>query len=181
MSDERLREKRLSSRRAFDGRLLKVDCDEVELSNGLRTTREVIRHPGAVMVVPMFDDNSVLLERQFRYALERVFIEFPAGKIDEGEDPLVTGKRELLEETGYAAREWSELATIHNAIGYADERIVLYVARGLEKREAALDDDEMLDVFRAPLADLVAWIADGKVTDVKTIIGALMVARRLGI
>lgn len=170
--DHHLKEVRVDGGLAYDGSFLKVQKDTVRLPNGRSATREYIHHPGAVVVLPMFDDGSVLLERQFRYPLDRVFIEFPAGKIDPGEEALACAKRELLEETGYTARDWQFVCTIHNAIAYADEHLDIFLARGLTTGERKLDDEEFLDVFQASVDDLLAWVREGKVTDVKTIIGA---------
>jgi ADP-ribose pyrophosphatase len=170
--DEHLKEKYVDGRKVYDGAFLKVQCDTVALPDGKHTVREYFRHPGAVVILPLFDDGSVLLERQFRYPLDRVFIEFPAGKIDPNEDPLECAKRELLEETGYVATEWQFLCTIHNAIAYSDEHLDIYLARGLTAGERKLDEGEFLDIFKAPLSDLMQWVKDGSVTDVKTIIGA---------
>ncbi|MGD9953686.1 MAG: NUDIX domain-containing protein [Burkholderiales bacterium] len=170
-----LTETPLDSEQVFDGRLLKVYRDRVRLPDGATSVREYIRHPGAVAVVALFDDGQVLLERQFRYPLRRTFVEIPAGKLEPGEDHLVTGKRELLEETGYVAREWRKLGQIHNAIGYSDELIEIWLARGLEKREARLADGEFLEVFALPLAEAQAMARDGRITDVKTVTGLLWV------
>ena len=170
--DQHLKEIRVDGKLAYDGSFLKVQRDIVRLPDDNNTVREYIRHPGAVVILPLFEDGSILLERQFRYPLDRVFIEFPAGKIDEREDPLACAKRELQEETGYTATEWQFLCTIHNAIAYSDEHLDLYLARGLTAGERKLDDGEFLDIFKAPLSDLMTWVKDGGVTDVKTIIGA---------
>ena len=171
MSDN-LKETCLSTEQVYDGHFLKVQRDLVRLPDGRTTHREYIKHPGAVVILPLFADGSVLLERQYRYPLHRVFIEFPAGKIDPGEDPLVCAKRELLEETGYTATDWHFLCSIHNAIAYSDERLDIYLARGLTAGERQLDEGEFLDIFKAPLTDLLSWVRDGSVTDVKTVIGA---------
>lgn len=157
---------------AYQGHFLTVQCDNVALPDGKITQREYIRHPGAVVILPLFDDGSVLLERQFRYPLDRVFIEFPAGKLDAGEDPLNCAKRELQEETGYTATDWQFVCTIHNAIAYSDEHLDLYFARGLVAGPRKLDDGEFLETFSSPLAQLLEWIRMGQITDVKTIIGA---------
>lgn len=179
LSSDRLREVPLSSEDVFKGKLLDIKRDTVQLPNGATATREYILHPGASMIVPLLPDGQVILERQYRYPLHRAFIEFPAGKIDPGEAPLATAQRELLEETGYTASNWTELTTIHNAIGYANERIVLFLAEGLERGLQQLDEHEFVEVFTAPLKDLMRWIAQGEVSDVKTIVGAFFVQNLL--
>jgi len=171
MSDEHLKEVKVEGKIAFDGDFLKVQADTVQLPDGKISLREYIRHPGAVVILPVFDDNSVLLERQFRYPLNRVFIEFPAGKIDPNEESLATAKRELQEETGYTASDWKFVCTIHNAIAYSDECLDIFVARGLKSGVPKLDDGEFLETFRAPMSDVLAWVREGKITDVKTVIG----------
>jgi ADP-ribose pyrophosphatase len=168
-----LEEKRIGGEVVYAGRLLEVHRDRVRLPDGSEGVREYIRHPGAVAIVALFDDRRVLLERQFRYPLARAFIEIPAGKLERGEDPLVTGKRELLEETGYVAKEWRRLGQIHNAIGYSDEVIEIWLARGLERREQRLAEGEFLEVFTVPLAEAQAMARDGRITDVKTLTGLL--------
>jgi ADP-ribose pyrophosphatase len=129
--DSHLRETRIDGELAYDGHFLKVTRDRISLPDGSETQREFIRHPGAVVILPLLDDGRVLLERQFRYPNDRVFIEFPAGKIDPGEASLATAKRELEEETGYTASEWNFVCTIHNAIAYSDEHLDIFLARGL--------------------------------------------------
>ena len=178
-TSERLNEATLSSESVFKGRLLDVRRDKVRLPNGAESNREYVVHPGAAMVVPLLADGQVLLVRQYRYPLHRAFIEFPAGKIDPGESPRQTAERELIEETGYRAGNFTELTTIHNAIGYSDERIVLYLAEDLTVGEQELDEHEFVELFTAPLSQLMAWIAAGEVTDVKTIIGAFFVQQHL--
>jgi ADP-ribose pyrophosphatase len=172
-----LTETEVESTEAWRGKFLRVNFDQVRLPDGRIASREYLLHPGAVMVVPMFDDGRVVLERQYRYPVRKTFIEFPAGKIDPGEDPLVCGQRELLEETGYVASRWDRLGEIHNAIGYSNERIELWLARGLELKERKLDEGEFLDVFIAPLSELLDAIHAGRVTDVKTIVGAYWAER----
>jgi ADP-ribose pyrophosphatase len=157
----------------FDGDLLKVHRDTVRLPDGSQGRREYIRHPGAVAVVALFEDGSVLLERQFRYPHRRVFVELPAGKVDPGEPHLDTAKRELLEETGYVAAEWTRLGVMHTSIGYTDEAIELYLARKLTKKTAQLDAGEFLEVFSLPFDEAVAMVRDGGITDSKTVIGLL--------
>lgn len=168
-----LEEKRIDGETVFSGRLLKAHRDRVRLPDGKEAVREYLRHPGAVAIVALLEDGQVLLERQFRYPLARTFIEIPAGKLEPGEDPLETGKRELLEETGHVAREWRRLGHIHNAIGYSDEVIEIWLARGLERREAKLAEGEFLEVYALPLAEAQAMARDGRITDVKTIVGLL--------
>ena len=170
--DRHLRETRIDGDLVYDGRFIKVQRDTVRLPDGKTTTREYITHPGAVVILPLFEDGTVLLERQYRYPLDQVFIEFPAGKIDSGEEPLATAKRELQEETGYTANDWQFVCTIHNAIAYADEHLDIFLARGLTLGERQLDEGEFLDTFRAPLTDVLAWVKQGEITDVKTVIGA---------
>ncbi len=167
-----LAEETLDSRLVYTGRFLRVYEDTVRCPDGHVAPREYLRHPGAVMVVPVLDDGRLLLERQYRYPLRRSFIEFPAGKIDPGEDILACAQRELREETGYVAREWTYLGGFHNAVGYCDEKIEVYLARGLAFEATVDNDGEVLEVFTATLDELLAWIDDGTVTDVKTIIGA---------
>jgi ADP-ribose pyrophosphatase len=168
----KLKETRISGEQVFDGHFLKVQRDIVTLPDGTITDREYIKHPGAVVILPVFEDGSVLLERQFRYPLDRVFIEFPAGKIDPNEDTLACAKRELLEETGYTASSWQFVCTIHNAIAYSDEHLEIYLAKGLTAGEAKLDEGEFLEVYRASLPELMDAVRSGQVTDVKTLIGA---------
>jgi ADP-ribose pyrophosphatase len=170
--DAHLKENKVDGELVYQGHFLKVQRDTISLPDGKPAVREYIRHPGAVAILPLFDDGSVLLERQFRYPLDQVFIEFPAGKIDPGEDPLACAKRELQEETGYAATEWQFVCTIHNAIAYSDEHLDLYLARGLHAGERKLDDGEFLDIYQLPLTELLEQVRLGQVTDVKTVIGA---------
>lgn len=168
-----LEEERVGGQVVFRGRLLEVHRDRVRLPDGSETVREYIRHPGAVAIVALLEDGCVLLERQFRYPLRRTFIEIPAGKLEPGEAALETGKRELLEETGYVAKEWRRLGLIHNAIGYSDELIEIWLARGLEKRAQKLAEGEFLEVFALPLAEAQAMARDGRISDVKSIVGLL--------
>ncbi|MFC0135396.1 ADP-ribose pyrophosphatase [Massilia eurypsychrophila] len=177
--DTHLKETRLDGKLAYDGGFLKVTRDRIALPDGAETHREFIRHPGAVVILPLFEDGSVLLERQFRYPLDRVFIEYPAGKIDPGEDPLACAKRELQEETGYTATDWHFLCTIHNAIAYSDEHLDLYLARNLTAGEAQLDDGEFLETFRASVPEMLEKVKSGEVTDVKTVIGTFWLEKIL--
>ncbi len=177
--DQHLKETRIDGTLAYDGDFLKIQRDTVRLPDGQTTLREYIHHPGAVVVLPLFDDGSVLLERQFRYPLDRVFLEFPAGKIDPDEGHLACAKRELQEETGYTATDWRFVCTIHNAIAYSDEHLEIYLARGLIAGPSRLDDGEFLETFRAPMPDVMSWVRDGTITDVKTLIGAFWLEKIL--
>jgi ADP-ribose pyrophosphatase len=170
--DLHLKEVQVDSKLAYEGHFLKVQRDTVRLPDGKQSKREYIKHPGAVVILPLFDDGNVLLERQYRYPLQKVFIEFPAGKIDPNEDPLDCAKRELQEETGYTAADWQFLCTIHNAIAYSDEHLDIFLARGLIAGESRLDDGEFLETFTATVPDMLSWIREGKISDVKTVIGA---------
>lgn len=173
MSEDRdpLAEEVLSSELAFHGRFLRVQREEVRVPDGVVSTREFIRHPGAVMIIPLLDDGQVVLERQWRHPVGRSFIEFPAGKLDASEGALACGQRELFEETGYQAAEWIYLGGFHNAIGYSDEKIEVYLARGLSAGIAQLDPGEVLEVFTLPWQQLLVEVRAGRVTDVKTIVG----------
>lgn len=179
-ADDPLAERTLDSRLVFEGVFLKLFVDQVRSADGHQGTREYLRHPGAVMIIPLLDAEHVLLERQFRYPLGRSIVEFPAGKIDPGEPPFECARRELLEETGYTARRWSHLGGLHNAIAYSDERIEIYLAEDLERSgDAVLDAGETLEVFEAPWRQLLEWVRDGAVTDVKTMVGAFWLEKTL--
>ncbi|HVY06642.1 MAG TPA: NUDIX hydrolase [Burkholderiales bacterium] len=172
-------EKKISSRAAYRGRLLSVNEDEVSLPDGGTALREYVLHPGAALILPVFDDGAVLLERQYRYPVGQHFYELPAGKFEAGEASLVTAQRELLEETGYVAFEWRELGTVHPCIGYSDERIDFFLARKLEFKGAKPDDGEFLETLRVPLAEGIDWIRRGRITDTKTILGLFWAERIL--
>lgn len=179
-TDDRLSEQKLDSTLAFEGVFLRLFVDHVRSADGHVSTREYLRHPGAVMVVPLLDQDHVLLERQFRYPLGRAIVEFPAGKIDAGESAFECGKRELLEETGYTAGRWSYLGGLHNAIAYSDEKIEIFLAEDLVRTgDSALDAGETLEVFEAPWRQLLEWVRDGSVTDVKTMVGAFWLEKTL--
>lgn len=169
----------VESRVVFRGGLLQVIEDRVRLPDGGEARREYIRHPGAVMMLAFLDERTVLLERQFRYPLRRHFIELPAGKIEPGEDPLETARRELREECGYEAGTWRHLATLHPCIGYADERIELFLARDLRHVGHALDEGEFLEVFTLSVDEALEWIRDGRITEAKAITGLLWADRIL--
>ena len=168
-SDEHLIETRLASEAVFDGRLLHVRRDTVQLPNGRTSTREYVVHPGAVLIAPRLDDGRWVVERQFRYPVGRVFLEFPAGKRDPGESARETGERELLEETGYRAESWTRLGDLHPGVGYTNELIELWRADGLTHVGRKLDEDEHLDIVTLRSDDLLAAFDRGEITDAKTI------------
>ena len=171
--DSHLTERKTGSQELFKGRFLHAFRDTVALPDGTQATREYVIHPGAVMVIPMLDDGRLVLERQFRYPVGRVMIEFPAGKLDPGEDSLACARRELLEETGYTAAEWARAGVLHPVISYSTEFIDIWFARGLVQSERKLDEGEFLEVISATPAELLALCRDGRVTDAKTLTGAL--------
>ncbi len=170
-ADADLIEARMDGQTVYSGSFFRIEKDQVRLPDGASAFREFMRHPGAAAVIPLFEDGTVLLERQFRYPMNRIFIELPAGKIDRGEHSLETARRELEEETGYVADEWYFVTTIHNAIGYSDEHIDLYLAKGLRKGTAHLDAEEFIQSFRMPASELVDGVRQGRITDVKTVVG----------
>jgi ADP-ribose pyrophosphatase len=176
--DAHLVETRIASEDVFDGKLLHVKRDTVRLPDGKTASREYIAHPGAVMIIPRLPDGKLLMERQFRYPLARVFIEFPAGKIDPGEDPATTAARELLEETGYTAERWSHIGTLHPLITYSTERIEIYTADALTFVGAKLDAGEFIEILSATLEEALTWMDRGELTDVKTMLGLLLLSRR---
>jgi ADP-ribose pyrophosphatase len=168
IGDAHLREERIASEPLFEGSFLRARRDTVRLPDGHTATREYVLHPGAVVVVPLRDDGRVVMERQYRYPVGRVMTEFPAGKLDAGEDPWLCGQRELLEETGYTAREWGYAGAMHLAIAYSTEIIHIYFARGLSSGARQLDHGEFLDVITATPEEVLAWCREGVVTDAKS-------------
>lgn len=166
-------ETQLTTKLVYDGQLLKVRSDTVRLPDGRTAHREYVQHPGAVIVIPLLDDRTVILERQFRYSLGRHFYELPAGKIEPGEEPLATAQRELREECGYQAGSWRHLATLHPCVGYSDERFELFLARELNHVGRALDDGEFLEVVPMAIDEVLRQVRDGRITDVKVVTGVL--------
>ena len=169
--DAHLVEVQIDSQDVYRGQLLHVKCDRVRLPDGSEATREYVVHPGAAMIIPILPDGRLLMERQYRYPLGRVMLEFPAGKLDPGEEMLKTAQRELLEETGYRADHWEWLAEVHPIISYTTERIEIFLATGLTLDRAQLDAGEFLETLAVDFADAYARMKAGAITDVKTMIG----------
>ena len=176
--DDHLVEKRISGEGVYEGIVLKMKRDTVSLPDGQHALREYLEHPGAVAILAVLDDGRILLERQYRYPISQAVIEIPAGKLNVGEDPLLCAQRELQEETGYTAKRWSKIRRIHPVISYSTEFIDIYLAESLIPGPARLDEEEFLDVFAAPLEELLEWVESGKITDVKTIISTYWLERR---
>ena len=176
MSDDHLIEHRVQQEEILRGLFLHAFRDTVRLPNQNLATREYVVHPGAVMVIPMLDTPDglrLVMERQFRYPVGQVMTEFPAGKLDPGEDPWLCAQRELLEETGYTARQWARAGVLHPVIAYSTEVIEIWFAKELTLGERQLDTDEFLDVFTASPAELMAACQQGRLTDAKTLTGLL--------
>ncbi len=169
--DAHLREHFESSQTLLQGGFLHVQRDTVRLPDGQRATREFIRHGGAVGVIPLLPDGRLVLVRQHRYPIDRVLLEWPAGKLDAGEDSLACARRELLEETGYTADEWAWAGDFFNAPAYSSERLQLWFARGLRPGPARPDAGEFVETVCLAQAELEALDAQGALTDVKTLIG----------
>ncbi len=174
-----LKETCLESALVYEGDFMRLHKDSVLLPDGSVSSREYLTHPGAVAVLAILDNGNLLMERQFRYAPQREFIELPAGKIDHGEDILLCAQRELLEETGYVASEWIHLTTAWPCIGYADERMEYFLARGLTHQGRKLDDGEFLEVLELSLPDAIEWIRIGKINESKTIVGLFWLEKYL--
>lgn len=175
--DSHLREERISGEDIYGGIFLQMKRDKISLPDGQEAVREYLTHPGAVAILAILNDDRVLLERQYRYPVAKACIEIPAGKLEIGEDHLLCAKRELEEETGYTAKKWSYIRRIHPVISYSTELIDIYLAEDLVAGKSQLDDEEFLDVFAVPLEQLLAWVENGDITDVKTTISAYWLDR----
>ena len=174
-----LKETCIETTLVYEGDFIRVRKDSVRLPDNAVSSREYLNHPGAVAVLAILDNGNLVMERQFRYAPHREFIELPAGKIDHGEDILLCAQRELLEETGYVAGEWIHLTTAWPCIGYADERMEYFLARGLTHQGGKLDDGEFLEVFELSLPEAIDWIRQGKINESKTIVGLFWLEKYL--
>jgi ADP-ribose pyrophosphatase len=176
MSDDHLIEHTVQQQELLRGHFLHVVRDSVRLPNDRLATREYVVHPGAVMVIPMLETSDglrLVMERQYRYPVGQVMIEFPAGKLDSGEDPFVCAQRELLEETGYSALQWARAGVLHPVIAYSTEVIEIWFAKDLTLGERQLDQDEFLDVYTATPDELMLGCQQGLITDGKTLTGLL--------
>jgi len=178
-----LREQMVSSQTIFEGKIVKVTLDQARLPDGRLAEREVVYHPGGVAVLALEEDGTVYLVRQFRYPIQRELLELPAGKLDHGtqEDHLLGAKRELSEETGLEASDWTYLGSALASPGFCDEELHMYLARGLRKTGQHLDEDEFLDVVTMPFDQLAGQVMDGTITDGKTVSTTLKVKVLLGL
>lgn len=172
-----LTEKRLDSRHVFRGKILNLRVDTVQLPNGKTATREVVEYAGAVTVAAVDKARHVLLVRQYRYAVGRALVELPAGKLEDGEDPLECARRELTEETGYRARAWRPLLSFFSTPGFTSEQMHLYLATDLEPGPQAPDEDEFVEMLRVPLDKALRMVDRGEICDSKSILGLLAVTR----
>lgn len=180
--EQKLKETRVKGEEIFNGVVLRVIRDTVTLPDGQPAPRELIRHVGAVCIVPLWDDGTVTMERQYRYPVEKVLWEIPAGKLDsKQEDRLEAAKRELREETGITADSWTDLGLFYPAPAYSDEAITLWLAEGLHEGRQSLDKDEFLDLVRVPMKDLLDAVMAGEIPDEKTQLGLLKAARHKSI
>lgn len=175
-----LYEKTLDSVVNLDGKIIKVTTDTVELENGETAFREVVHHCGGVCIVPITEDDEIIFVKQFRYPFKEVILEIPAGKIDKGEDHYDCGKRELLEETGAVASEFTYIGVMYPTTGYVTEKIYMYYAKGLTFTKQKLDEDEFLDVVKIPFDKALEMIMNNELPDAKTQIAILKTARFLG-
>lgn len=178
--DKNLIEKKISSDTLYEGKIINVYKDTVSLPNGHESTREWVKHPGASAIIPLLPDNQIILVRQFRYPIDQVTLEVPAGKLDaDGEDPLVCAKRELSEETGYTAGKIWKLTTIATTVGFTNEFIHLFAATDLVAGKQHPDEDEFLNTIKIPITAALQLVETGKIIDAKTIISILFLAKQI--
>ena len=169
-----LEEKKISSEKVFEGKIIKLFFDKVMLPNKKLATREKVWHPGAVAVVPLTSNNEIILIKQYRYPVEEVLIEIPAGKLDKDEIPSDCAKRELQEEVGAVGGNLIHLSSFHTTPGFSNELLHLYLAINFEKKENNPDEDEFLQILNVPIKECIDWVFEGKIKDAKSIIGILM-------
>ncbi len=172
--DVELKEEYISSKKIFEGSILQLQVDTVRLPHGKTATRELVKHPGAVVVLPLTEEQELVLVKQYRYAAGEILLELPAGKRDEGEDPLICARRELKEETGYSATEMKIHSAFYTCPGFSDELIYLIIAKGLVEGEPCPDEGEFIDVLTLPLEKAVRMVLDGEIKDAKTAYGILL-------
>lgn len=166
-------EKTLNSQMVYDGRIVKVYKDDVELADGHKSFREVVRHSGGVVIIAFKDKNTILLVKQYRYPIAKTVLELPAGKLEKGEDPFEAAKRELEEETGYCANKWTDLGYINTSPGFSDEKLYLYLAQDLEFTQCHPDEGEIIQAFEYKYEDVLEMIENGEINDAKTICGIM--------
>lgn len=166
------REKTINSKLIFDGRVVKLYKDSVELSTGQKTFREVVKHSGGVVILA-FKEDKILLVKQFRYPMKEVMLELPAGKLEQGENPFEAAKRELEEETGYCANKWTDLGYVYTSPGYSDEKLYLYKAEDLEFTHCHPDEGEIIQAFEYKYDDVLKMIDNGQINDAKTLCALL--------
>lgn len=166
-------EKTLNSQMVYDGKIVKVYRDNVELADGHKSFREVVRHSGGVVIVAFRDENTILLVKQYRYPIAKTVLELPAGKLEKGEDPFEAAKRELEEETGYCANKWTDLGYINTSPGFSDEKLYLYLAQDLEFTQCHPDEGEIIQAFEYKYEDVLEMIENGEISDAKTICGIM--------
>lgn len=167
------KEKTLDSQMMYDGRIIKVYKDNVELADGKKSFREVVRHSGGVVILAFKDEDTILLVKQYRYPIGETVLELPAGKLEKGEDPFEAAKRELEEETGYCANKWTDLGYINTSPGFSDEKLYLYLAQDLEYTHCHPDEGEIIQAFEYKYDDVLKMIDNGEINDAKTICGLM--------
>lgn len=175
----KLTEEKINSKTIFEGKVINLKINEVKLENGMTAMREIVEHPGGVCVISLDSDKNVLMVKQYRAPFETVLLEVPAGKLDNGEDPLECGKREFLEETGYTAEKMTYLGHFYPSVGFLTEKIHIYFAEGLNKKEQHLDEDEFLNVEKYPFSVLLEMAEKNEIKDAKTVLAILMLNKHL--